>query len=70
MVSAGSWLPSTGTLVRMTVPCGSGTGPGPKLVTQRQPPGRAKCSTWPLVPGIQSMVSVVCSLRRQLSASR
>ena len=57
-------------LVRMTVPPGSGTGPGPKLVTQRQPPGRTKCSTWPSVPGIHSMFSVVCSWCRQSRALR
>src|ERR1700677_2492101 len=54
----------------MTLPAGSGTGPGPKFVMHRQPPGRAKCSAWSLVPGSHSMDSAVCSLRRQLSACR
>jgi len=70
VVWAGSWLPSTGALVTMTMPCGSGTGRGPKFVIDRQPPGRVKCSTWLPVPGIQSMDSEVCSLCRQLSAWR
>ena len=70
VVSAGSRPSCRGELARTTVPCGRGTARGPKLVTHCQPPGRRKCSTCPLVPGIHSRLSAACSLRRQLSACR
>src|ERR1700735_4913868 len=67
VVSAGSSPVSGGALATITVPGGSGTGLDPKLVTDRQPPGRPKCSTCPL-PGIHSRVSAPCNRCRKLSA--